>query len=114
MSLVDEVKPIVEKLFENAVAKAPEIKSWNKVYQFVVEGEGEFYIEIKDGKVNVVEGKHPSPIATLTSDKETLFKILNGELDAMKAFMLRKIKITGNILDTMNLKKLIDLGTGKA
>ena len=27
--------------------------------------------------------------------------------------MMRKIKITGNVLDTMNLKKLIDAGLGK-
>ncbi len=114
MSLVDEVKPIFEKIFSAAVEKAPEIKSWNKVYQFIVEGVGEFYVEISNGELKVVEGKHPSPIATLSADKETLDKILSGELDAMKAFMLRKIKITGNVLDTMNLKKLIDLGVGKA
>ncbi len=114
MSLVDEVKPVFEKIFSAAVEKTPEIKSWNKVYQFIVEGVGEFYVEISNGELKIAEGKHPSPIATLASDKETLEKILSGELDAMKAFMMRKIKISGNILDTMNLKKLIDLGTGKA
>jgi putative sterol carrier protein len=114
MASLEEYKKIIEDLFSKAVEKAPEIKSWNKVYQFVVKEGGEFYIEIKDGKITVAEGKHPSPIATLTTDEETLKKILSGELDAMKAFMMRKIAITGNVLDTMNLKKLIDLGTGKA
>jgi len=114
MAVVDEIKPVIEEVFKKAVEKAPEIKSWNKAYQFIVEGEGEFYIEIKNGELIVAEGKHPNPIATLTADKDTLRKVLSGELDAMKAFMLRKIKISGNVLDTMNLKKLIDYGTGKA
>ncbi len=111
---VEEFKSVIVDLFNKAVEKAPEIKSWNKVYQFIIKDNGEFYVEIKDGSVNVVEGRHASPIATLTTDSDTMRKILSGELDAMRAFMMRKIAITGNVLDTMNLKKLIDLGTGKA
>ena len=113
MAGIEEFKTIVETLFSKAVEKDPSIKSWNKVYQFVLKDDGEFYVEIKDGKVTVAEGKHPRPIATLTTDSETLKQILSGQLDAMKAYMARKITITGNVLDTMNLKKLIDLGTGK-
>jgi len=112
MSL-EEYKKAVEELFTKAVEKLPEIKTWNKVYQFKIEEGGEFYIEIKNGELHVVEGSHPSPIATISASKEVLNQILKGELDAMKAFMMRKIKISGNVLDTMNLKKLIDAGTGK-
>jgi len=111
---VEEFKKVIEDLFAKAIEKEPSIKSWNKVYQFAVKDGPKFYVEIKDGAINVVEGEHPRPIATLTTDSETLKKILSGELDAMKAFMTRKIAITGNVFDTMNLKKLIDLGTGKA
>ena len=112
---VEELKAKFESLFKKAVEAMPEIKSWNKVYQFVVEDAGaKFYVEIKDGELKVVEGEHPSPIATLTAKAEVLQKILNGELDAMRAFMSRQLKITGNVLDTMNLKKLIDAGLGKA
>jgi len=105
---------MIEELFTKAVEALPEIKTWNKVYQFKVEDNGEFYMEISNGEVKVVEGTHPSPIATIIGSSETLKQILSGELDAMKAFMLRKIKITGNVLDTMNLKKLIDAGLGKS
>ncbi|MCE4624298.1 MAG: SCP2 sterol-binding domain-containing protein [Desulfurococcales archaeon] len=113
MAGLEEFKTVIEDLFKKALEKDPSIKGWSKVYQFVVKDNGEFYIEIKDGELKVVEGKHPRPIATLTTDSDTLKKVLSGELDAMKAFMMRKIAITGNVLDTMNLKKLIDLGTGK-
>ncbi|MCS7106672.1 MAG: SCP2 sterol-binding domain-containing protein [Acidilobaceae archaeon] len=99
-------------LFQRAVQKVPEARTWNKVYQFNVEGQM-FYIEIKGGAASVKQGSHPSPIATLSMSRETLSKILRGELDAMKAFMSGQLKITGNVFDTVNLKKIIDAGLGK-
>ncbi|MEB3780635.1 MAG: SCP2 sterol-binding domain-containing protein [Desulfurococcales archaeon] len=111
---MEELRNKLLDIFKEAKEKMPEISSWSKVYQFVVEGDGEFYIEISNGEAKIVEGKHPSPIATLTASKEVFEKILSGELDAMKAFMTRQLKISGNVLDTMNLKKMIDAGLGKA
>ncbi|MCE4599415.1 MAG: SCP2 sterol-binding domain-containing protein [Desulfurococcales archaeon] len=113
MAGFEEFKSRFEELFSNAKERLSEINTWNKVYQIVVEDDGEFYIEISGGQLKIEEGKHPSPIATLQTSSDTLSKILRGELDAMKAFMMRQIKITGNVLDTMNLKKLIDAGLGK-
>ena len=109
----EDFKARFEELFANAKDRLSEIATWNKVYQIVVEDDGEFYIEISGGQLKIEEGRHPSPIATLQTNSDTLGKILSGELDAMKAFMMRQIKITGNVLDTMNLKKLIDAGLGK-
>ncbi len=114
MSAFEEMKAKFEEIFKKASEALPEIKGWNKVYQIVLEDDGKFYVAIKNGELEVAEGEHPSPIATLQTNTETMKKILNGELDAMKAFMLRQLKITGNVLDTMNLKRLIDAGLGKA
>ena len=113
MAGLEELKSRLQELFSKASESMPEVKGWNKVYQFVLEDDGKFYIEISGGELKVVEGEHPSPIATLTTTTEVLGKILSGELDAMRAFMMRQLKITGNVLDTMNLKRLIDAGLGK-
>lgn len=102
-----------KELFEKAKEKQPDIATWNKVYQLIVEGVGEFYIEISGGEIKIAQGRHPSPIATLTTDPETLDKILKGEMDAMRAFMMKKLRITGNVIDTVNLKRIIDLGLGR-
>jgi putative sterol carrier protein len=112
MSL-DEMKDALERIYEKASEKVPEIKSWNKVYQFIIEGDGEFYVEISGGKIKISSGRHQNPIATLSAKPEVMKKIISGELDSMKAFMTRQLKITGNVLDTVNLKKLIDTGLGK-
>lgn len=112
MSL-EELRAKFKELFEKALPKIPEARTWNKVYQLIVDGQ-EFYIEISGGKLEIKEGRHPNPIATLTLSRDTLAKILSGELDAMRAFMTRQLTITGNVFDTVNLKKIIDAGLGKA
>ncbi len=113
MSSLQDFETKFKELFEKAKERMPEIAGWNKVYQLVIEGGGEFYVEISGGELRIVEGRHPSPIAVLTTDSETLAKILSGELDAMRAFMAKKLRITGNVLDTVNLKRIIDAGLGK-
>lgn len=112
MSL-EEIEAKFKEFFYRTLEKAPEVRTWNKVYQMVVDGQ-EFYIEIKEGTIRIVQGRHPSPIATLTTSREVLAKIMSGELDAMRAFMMRQLTITGNVFDTVNLKKIIDVGLGKA
>lgn len=111
--MLEELRARFMELFNKALAKVPEARTWNKVYQFIVDGQ-EFFLEIKGGQLNIVEGRHPNPIATLSMSRDTLAKILSGELDAMKAFMTRQLTITGNVFDTVNLKKIIDAGLGKA
>ncbi len=111
MSL-EELRTSFIELFNKALAKVPEARTWNKVYQFIVDGQ-EFYIEISGGRLDIKEGRHPNPIATLSMSRDVLVKILSGELDAMKAFMTRQMTITGNVFDTVNLKKIIDAGLGK-
>ncbi len=110
---VQEFEARLKEIFSKALDQLPEVRSWRKVYQVVLEDDGEFYIEISEGQLKVVEGRHPSPIATLTTTTEVLKRILSGEEDAMKAFMAKRLKITGNVLDTVNLKKLIDAGLGR-
>ena len=109
--VVEEFREKFLDLARRGMDSLPEARSWSKVYQFVVDGE-EFYVVISNGEVTVEEGRHPSPIATLTLSRDTLAKILSGELDAMKAFLSRELTITGNVFDTMNLKRLIDAGLG--
>lgn len=113
---MDDLKAKLMEIYEKAKERLPEASSWSDVFQFVVKdesGEQKFYIEFKGGELKIEEGEHPNPTATLTATREVMEKILSGELDAMRAFMTRQLQITGNVIKTMNLKKLIDAGLGK-
>ena len=76
--------------------KAPGL---NAVIQFKFTGEeaGDWYADIKDGKVDVQKGVHATPKMTLTADSGDYVRIFTGELDGMKAFMEGKLKLTGDL-----------------
>ena len=103
----------LRKAFQEVAEKAKarigdEMKTWNRAFQFVLDDGTEFYIEIRGGEVSVEQGRHPSPVATLVTDSATLEKILRGELDAMAAFIRGKMRITGNVLETIKLRKMLE------
>ncbi len=98
------------EVYNKALEKiGDEVKGWNKVFQFEVEGLPEFYIEFSNGEVSIVEGRHERPLATLKMSQEVFEKILNLEMDPMRAFMMGKMKITGNVIETANLRKIFDV-----
>lgn len=105
----EEVFEKFKQVYEKAKVKmGSEMANWNKVFQFEVTGIDPFYIEFKSGELNVESGKHPSPLATLSMEKDVMLKILNGELDAMAAFMRGMMKISGNVMETVNLRKMFE------
>lgn len=104
-----ELFDIFKQVYEKAKEKmGSEMASWNKVFQFEVTGMEPFYVEFKEGEMKIEQGKHPSPLATLAMEKDVMEKILKGELDAMAAFMRGMMKITGNVMETVNLRKMFE------
>ncbi len=62
---------------------------------FLVKSDGaEATVEIKDKTCAVKAGTHPSPTCTFSADAVTLAGILEGTVDAQKAFGEGKVKIT--------------------
>jgi len=109
MSL-EEAKEKFLDIYRRALEKmGDEVKTWNKAYQFEVEGLPEFYIEFKEGDVKLEEGRHERPLATLRMNKDVFDKILDLEMDPMRAFMMGKMKITGNVIETTHLRKIFDV-----
>ena len=70
---------------------------------------GEWNATIKEGKVNVARGPHPTPRMTLTADSSDYVKIFTGELDGMKAFMEGKIKLAGDLNLAMKLMQMFKI-----
>ncbi len=88
--------------------KAPGLDA---VIQFKFTGAeaGDWYATIKDGKVTVEKGEHPSPKMTLTADSSDYVKIFTGELDGMQAFMQGKIKLAGDLNLAMKLTQMFKI-----
>jgi putative sterol carrier protein len=78
-------------------------------FRFTGAEAGDWNAAIKDGKVTVERGMHPSPKMTLTADSSDYVKIFTGELDGMQAFMQGKIKLAGDLNLAMKLMQMFKI-----
>ncbi len=78
-------------------------------FRFTGAEAGDWNATIRDGKVDVERGTHPSPRMTLTADSTDYVKIFTGELDGMQAFMQGKIKLAGDLNLAMKLMQMFKI-----
>jgi len=83
-------------------------KSISGVVQCVFSGEqaSDWIITIKDQACKVEEGKTDDPDLTIKADAEDGVNVLTGKLDAMRAYMLGKVKVFGDLSLGMKLTNL--------
>jgi putative sterol carrier protein len=79
---------------------------WNKVIQFMIEGEGDFYIKFDNGTATFHEGKHESPNVTLKGAEEVFYKMLTRELDQTRAYFAKQYTIEGSMADAMKFGRI--------
>jgi Putative sterol carrier protein len=108
MEKIEEIENLIKNLYEKTKDKISQDLNVYKIFQFNVSDAGDFYIEINYGKISFVKGNHPNPTAILSTDYDTLIKILKKEQDAMTAFLRGKLRITKDVLSTMLLRKIIE------
>ena len=78
-------------------------------YQFNIEGKvnGIFYVEIKDGRVNVEPYEYYDRNAILIMNGTNLIKLIKGKLDPVIAFTTGKLKVDGDINAALELTKFL-------
>lgn len=72
------------------------------------EGEGAFYIELKDGKVDVQPYEYYDRDCILIASAENFLKICQGTLDPTVAFTLGKLKVEGSIEKALEFQKIVN------
>jgi putative sterol carrier protein len=88
---------------------AEKAKGVSALIQCIFTGEqaSEWVVTIKDQTCNVEEGKADSPDLTLKANSGVLTDVLSGKMDPMRAFLLGKVKVSGDIGLGMKLMNLI-------
>ncbi|MEZ0289877.1 MAG: SCP2 sterol-binding domain-containing protein [Sulfolobales archaeon] len=85
-----------------------ELKGSPRVFQFKLEGEKPFYVEIKpDGTLAINEGEHRSPTATLIARDDVMADIIQGRLDGVQAFFRGMLKISGDVMAVQRLSTIL-------
>ena len=84
---------------------AEKLAGMSNSYLFDIEGEGEWHVDVRDGKISVTEGSGDAD-TTITTSGETFAKIVAGEQNPTTAYMTGKLKIKGDMGAAMKLQKL--------
>ncbi len=86
-------------------------------FQFNIEDEeagGSFYVEVKDGELHVEPYEYYDRDAMFICTPDVLFKIADGELDPVAAFMEHKLRVEGNIEKALCFKEIVEKKRGNA
>jgi putative sterol carrier protein len=74
-------------------------------YLFDVEGEGVWFVEVRDGGVRVSEGAADADV-TIAVSGETFERLVSGRQNPITAYMTGKLKISGDTGAALKLQKL--------
>jgi len=74
-------------------------------YLFDVDGEGQWLVDVRDGRLTVTEGAAPADVTIRTSGP-VFDRITAGEQNPMTAYMTGKLKLHGDLGAAMKLQKL--------
>lgn len=72
------------------------------------EGEGAFYIELKDGQLFVEPYEYYDHDCKFIISAKNFFKLIDGSLNPVAAFTLGKLKVEGNIDKALEFQKICD------
>ena len=79
-------------------------------YNITGEGEGAFYMEVKDGRIDVQPYDYNDRDILVTADARTLLDMMSGKLDIVKAYLTHRITAEGELGKADILKKIINNG----
>lgn len=84
--------------------------------QFNIEGEGEgaFYLEVSEGKVNVEPYEYFDRDLLVTASADTIIGLAEGTVDAVKAYQDGQLKAEGNLEKAVVLNNIVKKAAKKA
>lgn len=99
------------RYFAERANELPKVKEmmngWDRVLQFRLDGEDSFYLTFSAGTVAFSDGTHGKPDLTLKGPEDVFYRLMTGELDRIKAFMVGQFKFDGPLKDAV---KFADIG----
>ncbi|MBN2497457.1 MAG: SDR family NAD(P)-dependent oxidoreductase [Deltaproteobacteria bacterium] len=100
----------VARVFERmpAAFQADKAGGVQVVFQYEISGPGggSWICEIETGGCTVKQGKHDAPTTTIKMAAPDFLALIQGELNAMKAFTSGKLKISGDVMKSQLIEKL--------
>ncbi len=108
---------IIEQM--NTISKAQQVfvtniagknVDWEMTFQFNLDNEDPFYVEIKERKANLYSGTVSDPGIVLTGDNNAILRICEGKGDFTHAISREQITVEkGKVMDVIRLTRAITI-----
>lgn len=83
---------------------------WEMSFQFNLDGEEPFYVEIKDQTATISEGTKPDAEIIMSGDSDAIVRVCQGKGDFTHAISREQIKVEqGKVMDVIRLTRAITL-----
>lgn len=102
----DVLNEMLEK-YKNDPDVKKEITGMKNVYQFSPNDANPYYLSITDGAINLLDGNHENPTATVTAKDEVLADLFGGKIDPIMSYMTGKLKISGDLMSATKMTGLV-------
>jgi len=84
--------------------------AWNMTFQFNLNNEAPFYLEIKGGKVKIIDGTASDDPIVMSGDNNAIVRICEGKGDFTHVISREQINIEkGKVMDVIRLTKAITI-----
>lgn len=110
MPRVTSIQEIFEQIDEGFnPAKAEGVDA---VFQFNLTGDsgGQYWVKVANQRAEVHQGVHDAPTMIITSSAADYLALVNGDLNAMTAFMQGKVKVKGDMGLALRLQAMFGIG----
>ncbi len=87
-------------------ADANKLAGVSNSYLFDIEGEGQWFVDVRDGGLTVADGGGADADVTITTSSEVFADIVDGKQNPTTAYMTGKLKIKGDMGAALKLQKL--------
>jgi putative sterol carrier protein len=108
---------IIEKMNTNPKSQAVFVTNiagkdvnWNISFQFNLDGEAPFFLDIKDQKATISEGTKPDTEIAMSGDPNAIIRICKGKGDFTHAISREQITVNkGKVMDVIRLTRAITI-----
>ena len=69
---------------------------------------GQWYVRVEGGRlIEIMPGRIDRPTLTLAMDATNFVRMTNGDLDGIHAYMIRKLRVQGNVAVATRMKQFL-------
>jgi putative sterol carrier protein len=107
MRKVSSCKEYFETIAERFVPDAAQGVNATFLYELDGADGGTWNVTVKDGAVSAAPGAIANPTVTYKISADNYVQLVNGDLNGAKAFLTRKLKVSGSIPMAQKMNKFL-------